>query len=535
VIEENKLPEGWEWTTIGTITAINPRLDISLMLESTSVSFIPMAAVEAGTGCVDTSAQRQLKEVKKGYTAFRENDVLFAKITPCMENGKSAVVRSLSSGIGFGCTEFHVLRMSACIDPQLLYYYVSQEVFRQNARAHMTGTAGQLRVPPAFLADAPFPLAPLLEQHRIVTAIEQQFTRLDAAVTALQHARTKLKRYRAAVLKAAVEGKLTEAWRAEHPTPEPVSALLERILTERRAKWEADMRAKGKDPAKVKYVEPARPDVESLPSVPEGWCWATVEQVCERIVDCLHSTPRFQESGFLCVDTNCIKPGRIVYEKVRYVDEATFMDRNIRMKPQENDVLFSREGALLGVALTVPPKIEMCLGQRMMVFRLNSCIEAKYYEHVLNSAIFRAQYASEITGTASPHLNIRDTCTFVIPLSSLAEQQQIVAEVEQRLSIVTQLEATVNANLKRVERLRQSILKEAFAGRLVPQDPSDEPASMLLERIHKEREGQKPGPSKKPGELKTISVPRMPDVEPIAIDTSEMEQMHLWASTGSRE
>src|SRR5438876_3582707 len=123
------------------------------------------------------------------------------------------------------------------------------------------------------------PLAPSPEQIRIVSAIEQQFSRLDAGVAALQRAKAKLKRYRAAVLKAAVEGKLTETWRAEHPTIEPASQLLERILKERRAKWEADLRAKGKDPAKVKYVEPTAPDEENLPKLPEGWCWANVEQL----------------------------------------------------------------------------------------------------------------------------------------------------------------------------------------------------------------------------------------------------------------
>src|SRR5947199_5269398 len=113
----------------------------------------------------------------------------------------------------------------------------------------------------------------------MVAAIEQQFTRLDAGLAALQRAKLKLKRYRAAVLKAAVEGKLTEAWRAEHPTIEPASRLLERILKERRAKWEADLRAKRKDPSKVGYVEPAAPDVEALPELPEGWCWASFTQI----------------------------------------------------------------------------------------------------------------------------------------------------------------------------------------------------------------------------------------------------------------
>jgi type I restriction enzyme, S subunit len=272
VIEENELPERWIWTTLSSVAAINPGIDASEIPDATFVSFIPMAAVEAGTGRIDSSAKRRLGEVKRGYTAFQEGDILFAKITPCMENGKSAVARSLSSGLGFGSTEFHVLRPGEDVDPQLLYYYVSQESFRQEARSKMTGSAGQLRVPATFLVDVSYPLPPTNEQSRIVAAIEQQFTRLDAAVAYLQQAKEKLKRYRASVLKAAVEGKLTGEWRAAHPATEPASELLQRILKERHDRWEADLRAKGKDPAKVKYVEPAKPDVEGLPELPEGWC-----------------------------------------------------------------------------------------------------------------------------------------------------------------------------------------------------------------------------------------------------------------------
>jgi len=146
---------------------------------------------------MDASAHRPLSEVNRGYTSFKEGDVLFAKITPCMENGKSAVARGLKAGVGYGSTEFHVLRPATDIDARLLYYFVAQQPFRQTARAQMTGSAGQLRVPALFLAEAKFPLAPLPEQQRIVAAIEEQFTRLDAAVAALKRVQANLKRYRA--------------------------------------------------------------------------------------------------------------------------------------------------------------------------------------------------------------------------------------------------------------------------------------------------------------------------------------------------
>jgi type I restriction enzyme S subunit len=158
------------------------------------------------------------------------------------------------------------------------------------------------------------------------------------------------------------------------------------------------------------------------------------------------------------------------------------------MVPQENDVIFSREGALLGIAVRVPTNLQFCLGQRMMIFRLGECVDAQYYETVLNSMTFRSQYTREITGTASPHLNIQDTRTLGIPLPPSAEQRRIVEKVERRLSVVQEVDAVIAANLARAERLRQSILKQAFEGKLVPQDPNDEPASVLLEQIRAKRE-----------------------------------------------
>ena len=196
----NGLPEGWEQAKISDIAEVNPSSNGTLSAEAL-VSFVPMASVEAESGRVDVSQTRRSEDLrKKGYRRFSEGDVLFAKITPCMENGKAAVAQRLVGGAGFGSTEFHVLRPHLGISADYLLHYLLQKGFRREAARHMKGTAGQLRVPAAYLADCPVPVPPAKEQTRIVAAIEEQFSRLDAGVAALRTARGGLARFLRALI-----------------------------------------------------------------------------------------------------------------------------------------------------------------------------------------------------------------------------------------------------------------------------------------------------------------------------------------------
>jgi restriction endonuclease S subunit len=186
---------------LGDVAQINPRFDKSSLADDTAVSFVQMASVGAADGKINVSIARPFAEVKKGsYTPFKDGDVLFAKVTPCMENGKMAVARGLKNGVGFGSSEFHVLRPSGQLDAKYLYYFVSSQAFRKEAAGHMTGAVGLRRVPAAFLADAQFPLVELDEQRRIVAEIEKQFSRLDEAVADLQRVKSNLKRYERATI-----------------------------------------------------------------------------------------------------------------------------------------------------------------------------------------------------------------------------------------------------------------------------------------------------------------------------------------------
>jgi len=336
----------------------------------------------------------------------------------------------------------------------------------------------------------PPPISPISGAvPRIVSAIELQFTRLDVGVAALRKAHAKLKRYRAAVLKAAVGGKLTEAWRAEHPATEPASLLLDRILKEHRAKWEADLKAKGKDPEKVKYVEPEKPEMEDLPKLPEGWCWAKIAElfnVSYGLSESLSKTEADDEFDVPVIRIpNVTEFGSLDLSSLKYFPLSTDKKRSLLV--HTGDVLFNWRNA---------PKWSGYFLTRVT--------------NAVNQANFNASMTKEI----------------MVPLPPLAEQHWISTEVERCLSIADEIEISIVANLKRAEHLRQSILKEAFAGRLVPQDPNDEPASVLLERIGKEREAWKKGPTSN-GRYKKVSS------EPVKIDVEGTRQVELWEGVES--
>lgn len=425
----SELPNNWVLALLPHIATINPTLDKSCFLDELEVSFVPMPSVEAETGKIDVSQTKTFAEVKKGYTPFRKDDVLFAKITPCMENGKMAVVPKLHNDVGFGSTEFHVLRAKQGIEPQYLYYYVSSKSYRYNAEHNMTGAVGQKRVPTAYLEKSLISLPPTNEQKRIVAKIEELFSELDKGIENLKTAREQLKVYRQAILSEAFE-------KGDSVRPETIS----------------------------------------------------VKDAADKIVDCLHSTPKFSNGGKLCIDSTWIENNKVIWDQARYVPESIYIERVRRLEPQKGDVLFVREGSKkIGTSLVLNFEDDCCLGQRMMMFRLKEHIEPKYFTYYVQSNHFVKQYKPLIGGSASPHLNITDIKNMTLPLYPKASQSRIVNFIESQFSKIDDVEKVLNCELQKSEIFRQSILKRAFSGKLVAQDPKDEPATVLLERIKAER------------------------------------------------
>ena len=207
----------WTDTTLQQVVDINPKTLIPKLADTESVSFLPMPSVqEESLNYVEKKAL--FSKVKKGYTKFHDNDVLFAKITPCMENGKGCIVHNLSHGIGFGSTEFHVLRCHKRTFPKFIYYFIIQRSFRAEAKNNMSGAVGQQRVPADFLKLHPIYLPSLPEQKAIVEKIEKAFACADKAQAAISAALEQAKQLKQSILKRAFEGRLVP----QDPNDKPV-------------------------------------------------------------------------------------------------------------------------------------------------------------------------------------------------------------------------------------------------------------------------------------------------------------------------
>ena len=365
-----------------------------------------------------------------------------------------------------------------------------------NLEEYVSGTT-RPKLTQSALNSIHVPLPPLAEQRRIVAEIETQFTRLDASVAALRRAQANLKRYRASVLKAACEGRLvpTEAELAhsEGRDYEAAGVLLERILAERRARWESQEKRRGK------YKEPSAPDASAQPELPEGWVWTKVEPLLSLDRSGIKTGPfgsllkkhEHTESGVPIFGIENIRemefvPGSKIFVTPHKAQELSQYDA------REGDILISRSGTV-GEACAVPEGLgDARLSTNLMRLSfMDGYASPRYFCLLFNGSPTVLEQVSEFCGGSTrAFLNGNIIRSLVFPLPPLAEQHRIVAEVERRLSVVQQAEATVEASLARAERLRQSILKQAFSGKLVPQDPDDEPASALLERIRAEREAE---------------------------------------------
>lgn len=463
--EKNELPRGWVRTAVGEVYKIvsggTPATSNSEYWDG-DVPWITSADIH---GLNDIKPRRRITQagIENSATTFVPAGSIIVVTRVAL--GKIALTRT---GLCFSQDSQALIGDANYIYPDYALYHLSQAVQEFKFRNQGTTISG---VTKKQLASLSFALPPLNEQYRIVAEIEERFTRLDAGVAALKRVQVNFKRFKAAVLKAACEGKLVP----QDASDEPASALLERIAQNR------------KDAKKQKDV--ATLDVDALPALPRGWCWARVSDVAEVRLGRQRSPSR------------AVGPHMRPYMRAANVtwNGLDLSDvKEMDFTPKEQETYRLKRGDILlgeasgGISEVGKPaiwndEIKNCCFQNTLI-RVRSEGPAPSYLHIhFYCDALTERFRQIAKGVGIHHLGAENLSNWIVSVPPIAEQHRIVAEVERRLSVAQELETTVATNLARAERLRQAILARAFAGELVPQDPNDEPAEKLLERIRESR------------------------------------------------
>lgn len=362
------------------------------------------------------------------------------------------------------------------VDSDFLKYALRTQAVRKYFEREATGTSHSMRnLSQPKMSATPIQLAPRAQQRGIVEKIETLTAKSRRAKEALDAIPPLLERFRQSVLAAAFRGDLTKDWREQNPDVEPADQLLARIRQERRARWEQveleKLRAKGKRPANDawsgKYVELEPVDANGLPELPTGWSWTTIDVLSSHIVDCLHSTPEYVETGHPAIRTADVVRGRLLLDQARCVTPRTYADRIVRLEPEPGDVLYTREGERFGLAALVPRGVKLCLAQRMMHFRVETPVHSAWFMWALNSPDAYKQAVRDVGGSTSPHVNIGSMRKFVVPLPPIAEQVALAEAIESAWRKADAVAVSVADAFVLSGKLDASVLAKAFRGELV--------------------------------------------------------------------
>jgi type I restriction enzyme, S subunit len=397
----------------------------------------------------------------------------------------------------------HVFRArlrSRDIDPFYIAHFtnsVAQSYFAE----HGSQTTNLASISLTKLGSLPIRLPPSQEQKRIVAKLEELLSDLDAAVAELKAAQKKLSQYRQSLLKAAVEGALTAEWRAQHTPTETGAQLLERGLTERRARWEAKQLARFKEQGKSppndwqkKYREPVQPDTTALRQLPQGWVWASVNQ-CSLDESAITDGPfgsnlkssHYQESGPRVIRLQNIGDG-VFLDAEAHISEAHYSEL-LKHSVQEDDVVIAMLGEVLPRACVIPNGVAPAIVKA-------DCARVRVNKDLMRPAVLAAQLNSKpvrdavlkfIKGIGRPRVNLGHVRAIPIALCSMEEQLECETALSDAQQSIDRQNEAIELSFKQSIAQRHNILRAAFAGQLIPQDPNDEPASVLLERIRAER------------------------------------------------
>jgi len=469
------LPKGWSRSRLGELVADGLiGLVIPMAQQSKNAEGVPYVKMNNITsdGHLDLKDMAHVSindEELKRYQ-LRKGDILFNTRNSYELVGKTAIVGD-DQTLGVFNNNIMRIRIVDYVNPSFISYQMNSPSFREYITREKKATTNICALYARDLMSSPIMLSPVSEQLRIVVKLEELFSKLDAGVKSLETVKAQLKLYRQSVLKSAFEGKLTEEWRRTHRDElEPASKLLERIKEERRKSTVG------------KYRELPPLDTSNLPELPEGWVWTKLEDITVEVEN-VNPKEQMPEDEFTYLDIASIDNRKQeVTSPKKYLGKDA--PSRARQLVKANDILFSTVRTYLRNIAMVDRRYDGQIASTgFCVIRPFEYINKKLVFYLAQTDSFLNPLTEIQRGTSYPAVRNSDVYAQTIPLPPLLEQHRIVEEIERCFSVADDTEKIAVNSLKQSEKLRQSILKRAFEGKLVPQDPSDEPASVLLERI----------------------------------------------------
>jgi type I restriction enzyme S subunit len=500
--QPDELPQGWEWTTLASISLLNPRNSEE---DNLPASFVPMTMIGSRFNSAHDKEARLWKEIKQGFTHFAEGDIGVAKITPCFENSKACVFSGLLSGIGAGTTELHIVRpINATLAPRYILAYLKSPQFLLVGESKMTGTAGQKRLPKEFVESNPFPLPPLAEQHRIVAKVDELMALCDqlesqhnnaaeaheklvshllGSLTQSQKTDTPLSKRGAGgdldwqrivahfdtlftteasidtlkqtLLQLAVMGKLVP----QDPNDEPASAMLKRIQAEK-TKLFAEGKIKKDKPLPL-ITEDEKPF-----ELPKGWEWIKLGEVLRKIG--AGSTPLGGKQVYLNEGIPFLRSQNVWDEGLK-LDDVAFISLETHLKMSgthvcAGDLLFNITGASIGRCAIVPSSFETGnVSQHVTIVRAASKEILQFLHLVLISKHVQQTVMDVQVGVSREGLSIGKLGQFIIPMPPLAEQHRIVAKVDELISLCDLLKTRITQANQLQQKLADVVVEQAIA------------------------------------------------------------------------
>lgn len=450
----NNLINGWKSVDLSDIAEINPRFP-KVYPDNIEVSFIPMRLVHEEDGTFDPPEIKKYGEVKKGFTPFVNGDVLFAKITPCMENGKIAIVSDLVNGLGFGSTEFYVLRPKNDVINKYLFYFLVNPIFRKRAQRSMTGAVGQQRVPRDYLSQVKVPLPPMNEQEKIIKKLDVILPSIKTNKSKLSQTKILVTKCKQSILSAAFTGKLTKDWREKQTEKKDSLSLLEEIKIYYLA------HARNLKQREKIFAFYSKSNLEVDFQIPDTWLTCQVGHIGEVSNG---STPSRKALTYWNGNIPWVSSGEVnnnfISNTREKITQKGFKNSSVKLLPKDTILLaMIGEGKTRGRSAIL--KIEAATNQNIAAITINHGFIVPEYLWFW----FQFQYENTRTfgaGSSQRALNCQRVRELPFVLPPFEEQIEIVKRIKQYFDVTAQVEKQIEKVDQNLSSLEEAVLAKTF-------------------------------------------------------------------------